>query len=103
AVRPAPDGGDLVATPLRELDCQMTEPADALDAHQIARQGAAVTKGVEGRDARAHERRRLGWIERLRHFRHGFYRGDHVLLIAAVVADARRLRVRAVRKVAPPA
>src|SRR5205807_5307519 len=88
---------------LRQLDPQVPETPESLDSDQIARQRAAVAEGIEGGDAGAHQRRGLGDIEGLGHPRQGLDRRDHELLVAAVVADATDLEVRAGPEVAPPA
>src|SRR6185295_9529111 len=55
-LRPAPNGGDLVATLLRELDAQMAEPANPLDGHEVTRLRAAVAQRIEGRNPRTEQR-----------------------------------------------
>jgi hypothetical protein len=60
---PAPDGRDLVAELLRELNAKVPEPTDTLDGDEITGQRAAVAQRIERRDAGAHERSRLGRVE----------------------------------------
>ena len=102
-LRPTPNCGDLVAKFLRELNSQMSEAADPLDGHQVTRQCPAVPQRVECRNSRTQQGRGFRGIERFRHGRHCFRRGNHVLAIAAVEADSGNPEVCAVREIAPPA
>src|SRR5262245_29895713 len=94
---------DLVAELLRELDREMAEPADSLDCDEVARHRAAVPKGVEGRDPRTEQRRRVRRVERLGHPRDCFDRRNHVLRVATVVTESCDIHVGAVDEVATPA
>src|SRR5713101_1609791 len=62
-----------------------------------------MAQGVKGGNPGTHQRRGLGSIKRLRHLCQRFHWCDHVFLVAAVVADAANLPVRAVHKVAATA
>src|SRR5580700_2036874 len=77
----------------------MTESADSLDGDEVRRQRATMTQGVKRGNPGTHEWRGLSHIERFRHPHQRFHRRDHVFLIAAIVAVAANLRVRAVHKV----
>src|SRR5712692_9375946 len=101
--RTASNGRDPIAELLCELDSQVTEPSDSLDSDEVARQRAAMAQGVKGGNPGTHQRRGLGSIKRLRHLCQRFHWCDHVFLVAAVVADAANLPVRAVHKVAATA
>src|SRR5262249_38317385 len=64
---------------------------------------AAMTEGVERGDPGTHQGRSFSGLERLRHVSQCFHGRDHEFLIAAVVADPANQRVRAIRKISPPA
>jgi hypothetical protein len=62
-----------------------------------------MSKGVECRNACAHERRGFHRIERFRHSGQSFHGCDHVFLVASVIAEATYLHVRAIGEVYFPA
>src|SRR6266566_4886288 len=58
--RTAPNRRDSIAELLGELNSQMAKPADSLYGDEVARQRAAMAKGVKRGDPGAHQRRGLG-------------------------------------------
>ena len=99
----AADRRNLVSEFVRELNPEVAQTADALYRDQVARERAAVPQRVVGGDSGAQERRRFDVAESLRYRHERFGRSEHVLLISAVVADARKFQVVAVAKVSPAA
>lgn len=81
----------------------MTEAADALDCNQVAGKGAAVAQRVVGGDAGAQQRRCVHVFEAVGDGNERLDGSDHVLLIAAVVADAGDLLIAAIDKIAAAA
>ena len=66
----------------------MAEAADAEDGDEVARPRAGVAEGIEGRDARAHERSGLGGREPVGDAGEHLPGRDDVVGVAAVVRDA---------------
>ncbi len=95
----ASDGCDLVAELGGELDSEVAEAADALDCDEVGGERAAVAEGVEGGDSGAEEWGGFDVFEGLGDGCEGFDGGDHVLRVAAVVADAGDFEVTAVAEV----
>jgi len=50
---PAPDRDNLIPALMRELKSEMTQPVDALDCNQVARECAAVPQRIVCGDSRA--------------------------------------------------
>src|SRR4051794_30962823 len=67
-----------------ELHAEMSEPTKAQHGNDLAGAGAAVPQCVEGRDAGAHQRRRLNRIKVSGYAGEGRCRCDHVIGIPAV-------------------
>src|SRR5712692_4763967 len=101
--RPAADGGDLVAEFTGKLNSKVPQAADALHGNEVRWHSPAVAEGIEGGDSRAHQRTCLCGIQALRHGCERFDRGEHVFLIAAVIADAGNFQVEAIRKISAAA
>jgi hypothetical protein len=76
----------------------MTEPANPEDRDDVATSRAAVSKRVEGRYARAHQRRSVNGGEFIRHKRQRFRWRDHIFSVAAVERNARRQQFDFARK-----
>src|SRR5205823_9820098 len=74
----------------RELNTEMTKPADPKYADEITGSRAAVTQCVERCDSRAHQWRGLNGVQIVRHRRERFRRCDHVFGITAIERDSRR-------------
>src|SRR2546428_1733968 len=101
--RPAADGGDLVAEFTGKLNSKVPQAADALHGNEVRWHSPAVAEGIEGGDSGAHQRTCLCGIQALRHGCERFDRGEHVFLIAAVIADAGNFQVEAIRKISAAA
>jgi len=99
----APDGDGTESHASRKLNTEMPEPTNALHRDQIPAAQAGIPQRVEGRDARAQERRRLDRREVVRNSRESPRFGDHHLGIAAVRSDAGYHRVSAIHHVSTPA
>src|ERR1700733_1277410 len=83
------DGAEALTR--RELDSEMAEAADAVHRDDVAGTCARMTQGVEGRDARAEQRRRLDRIEVIREMRDRRSERDHMRRIAAIAAHSGHL------------
>src|SRR5260370_832538 len=94
-----PPAHPSMAELLCELNSQVPKSADPLDGYKVTRQCAAMSQRVKRGNAGAHQRRGLGRVERFWHPSQRFDRRDDVFLIAAVVADAANLPVRAVHEI----
>src|SRR6266567_4664204 len=81
----------------------MPQPADPEHGDDIARTRAGVSQGVEGRDPRAQQRRRLDRRQVIRKSRHGADWSDHVLAVSAVEGDASDLLRLARKQISAPA
>jgi hypothetical protein len=101
--RAAPDCRDLIIKFVRELNSQMAQTADALNGTKIAAHRAAVTERVIGGDSGAEDRRGFHVTERVRNGRQRFDWSHHVLLIAAVIANASNFQVLRIAKIFAPA
>src|SRR5262245_8291787 len=93
----------LESHPTRVLQTEMTETADALHRHHVARMRTGMAQGVEHGHARTHEGPRLFGGETIRNQRQRFSRRDHVLGIAAAEIDTGDLAIHAHAEIAPPA
>src|SRR5262249_16652554 len=82
------DGDGLKPHLCGELDGKMAESAHPEHGDQVPRPGAGVAKRVEGRDARAHKRRRLHRGQFCGNDRQARGASEHVLRIAAVTGDS---------------
>ena len=100
---PAPDRRDLVAKLVRELNSEVTQTADALHRNQVAGKRTAVPQRVEGGNSGAEQRRRFDVAQTFRYRRQRLDRSHHVLLVSAVIADARNFQVPAIAKISAPA
>src|SRR6266446_1526863 len=88
---------------MRVLNAEVTKTADPLHRDKISGESAGVAQRVVCRDSSAEQRRCFDGIET---FRNGCERRDrshHVLLITAVVADARNFHILAITKISAPA
>src|SRR5580658_305025 len=97
------DGYGAETHPPRELNAQMSEPADSLNADQIARAQAGVTQCVVGRYARAKQR---GGFRRRELIGNGSKRsclGNHHLGVTPVSGDSGYDGVQAVNKISSQA
>src|SRR6266571_251370 len=112
--RPEPAGVRLLVLAARDADRveahpggilhrEMAQPAEAEHGHDVPRPRTAVAQRVEGRQAGAHQRRRLDGIETRRHPRHGAGGGDQVLSVTTVVGDAGHLTGHTREEVSAPA
>src|SRR3989441_1021668 len=101
--RPASDGRDLVAKLARELNSQMTQPADPQHSHEIAGERAAVPQGVVSGDSGAEKRRCFRGVEAFRNRGQRLHRGHHIFLVPAVKADTRYFQICAVAEIPPAA
>src|SRR6185312_10332385 len=81
----------------------MTQTPDSLHGHNVAGQSAGVAQRIVGRNPGAEQRRGIDVGQAVRNRHQRFNRSQHVLLIAAVVADAGNLLVLAVAEIAAPA
>ena len=75
--------------PCCELHAEMTESANPEHTDHIAASRAAVSQRVEGRYARAHQRRAVDGREFVRHKRQRFCRRNHVFGVAAIERNSR--------------
>jgi hypothetical protein len=99
----AGDGRHAKAHPVRELDGQVAEAADALDRHKIAGPGGRVSERVAGRHAGAQQGRRVRRREICGNSCQGALIGDHHLGVAAVLGNTGNRLVLAVHDVTLPA
>src|SRR5437879_11836519 len=81
----------------------MAQAADPEHRDEIARPYTAVAQGIEGGDAGAKKRSGILGRQFVRDRRQRFERRDHVIGIAAIIADAGNLAVRAGDEIAPAA
>ena len=100
---PAPDRRDLVSKLVRELNSEVTQTADTLHRDQVAGERAAVPQRVERGDSGAEQRRRFDGAQTLRYRHQRLHRSHHVLLVSAVIADARNFQIPAIAKISAPA
>jgi len=87
-ILPAGDRDGPEAELYGTLHPEMTESAEADYRHRLAGPRATVAQGVEGRDARAHQGRRIDVRQIFRNARQRFRPGDHEIGISAVGSDA---------------
>src|SRR5438552_17606443 len=81
----------------------MPKAADPEHGDEIARAGAGVSQGVEGRDSRAQQRCCVDGRQVIRKSRHGADGSDHVLAVSAVEGDASDLLRLARKQISAPA
>src|SRR5579883_1914234 len=98
-----PDRRHLVTTLACELNAEMPEASDPLHGNEIPRRSAAVPERVEGRYAGAEKRRRFGGVEAVRNRHQRLHRNHHILVVSAVIADARYFQIPAIAKISAPA
>jgi hypothetical protein len=103
AVFATADGDDAVAKFAGKLHAEVAEAADALNGDQISGHSTAVAQRVEGGDAGAEKRGGFDGIKRIWHLGHGFRGGEHVLGVAAIVADAGNFLVSTMDEIAAAA
>src|SRR5208282_2151664 len=101
--RPPPDRRHLITKLVRELNSQMTQTADTLHRNKVAGESTAVPQRVVGGNSGAEQRCRVGVTESFRYRRQCLNRSHHVLLVSAVIADARNFQIPAIAKVSAPA
>src|SRR6202046_4251515 len=100
---PARDRDDLAAHLGGKLHGEMTQAAYADDGYPLAGLHAGAAKGIEGGDARAHERADIGQVQARRDLRQRTGRGDQVLRVAAMPHEPEGLHVLAGHEVTPAA
>src|ERR1700730_18198028 len=92
-VGPASDSRYVITKLVSKLNSQMTQAANALHCDQVTGQGTTVPQRIVGSDSGAKQRCRLGVTQSFRYGDQRFYGSDHVLLVSAVIADARNLHI----------
>jgi len=66
----------------------MAKPAESENSHQVTATPSAISQRVEGRDARAHQRRGIGGGQTLRHGCDRDCWRDHVFCVTAIERNA---------------
>src|SRR5439155_19737254 len=85
------------------LTSKVTQAADAMHRNKIAGECAAVAQGVVGGNSGTEQRRCFGVSQSFRYRHQRLYGSDDILLITAVLADARNFQITAIAKISTPA
>jgi His Kinase A (phospho-acceptor) domain len=99
---PAPDSRNLVTKLVRKLNSEVAQTANALHGNNVAWHGAAVPQRIEGGNSGAKKRSRFHVTQCVGNRGQRFHRSHHVMLVSAVITDARNFQIAAIAKIPAP-